>query len=174
MKKITILSLFLLINFCGKAQGNKKFTENTSSIENIVSSIYEVVSGKKGEERNWELMKIIFHPDARLIMNYTNKEGEHEIYFYSVEDYISTFREGLKQSDLYEKDVKNQIDVFGNMAQVFSTFKSYKSKTDEEPFKKGMASIQLFNDGERWWVLSMYWKNESEDSKIPSEYLPED
>lgn len=173
MKKIISLSLLFLIIFSGKAQeNNKEFSRNISSIENIISSIYEVVSGSKGEERNWELMRTIFHPEARLILNYTNKEGESMLYSYSVEDYISTFAEGLTQSDLYEKDVKNEIDLFGNMAQVFSTYKSYRSKDYEQPFKKGMASIQLYNDGNRCWVLSMYWKNETAQEKVPEKYLP--
>lgn len=107
MRRIFFISLFFcFIISSAYTQENSNSSEGkVQSIESIVSSIYEVVSGEKGEERNWELMRTIFHPEARLILNYTDENGVKNIYFYSVDEYISTFGEGLKQSDLYEKDV---------------------------------------------------------------------
>ncbi|MEY2527575.1 MAG: hypothetical protein QOE73_2346, partial [Verrucomicrobiota bacterium] len=32
-------------------------------------------------------------------------------------------------------------------------------------------SIQLFNDGSRWWIVSIYWQQESGAAPIPKEYL---
>ena len=32
-------------------------------------------------------------------------------------------------------------------------------------------SFQLFNDGKRWWILSVYWQHESADHAIPQKYL---
>jgi len=33
-------------------------------------------------------------------------------------------------------------------------------------------SIQLMNDGERWWVVSIYWLGETERMPLPKNYLP--
>lgn len=33
-------------------------------------------------------------------------------------------------------------------------------------------SIQLMNDGEHWWVINIYWMQESQENPIPDEYLP--
>jgi hypothetical protein len=38
---------------------------------------------------------------------------------------------------------------------------------------RGINSIQLLNDGERWWVINIYWTQESDEKAIPEEYLPE-
>jgi hypothetical protein len=58
------------------------------------------------------------------------------------------------------------------MTQVFSTYESYRSEADEEPFARGINSIQLLNDGSRWWIINIYWTAESKNNPIPVEYLP--
>jgi hypothetical protein len=37
---------------------------------------------------------------------------------------------------------------------------------------RGINSIQLFNDGKRWWIVSIYWQQENARAPIPQEYLP--
>ena len=44
---------------------------------------------------------------------------------------------------------------------------------DTEPFQRGINSFQLMNDGERWWVVSVFWQAESQAFPIPSEYIGE-
>lgn len=173
MKAILPFIFMSLISFTVYSQNfEEKYEAKVTSIDSIVTSIYEVVSGKKGEERDWELHRTIFHPEANIISNYVNEEGEYEILFNDVEGYIDTYSDYFKDNDLYEVDVNREVDVFGNMAHVLSTFESYNTPDEATPYKQGVASIQLYNDGERWWVLSMYYKNETETDKIPSEYLP--
>jgi hypothetical protein len=36
---------------------------------------------------------------------------------------------------------------------------------------RGINSFQLFNDGKRWWILSIYWQHESAEHGIPQQYL---
>jgi hypothetical protein len=36
---------------------------------------------------------------------------------------------------------------------------------------RGINSFQLFNDGKRWWVVTIYWQQESKDNPIPKEFL---
>lgn len=38
---------------------------------------------------------------------------------------------------------------------------------------RGINSIQLFDDGNRWWIVSVYWQAETPDLPLPSAYLPE-
>jgi hypothetical protein len=42
---------------------------------------------------------------------------------------------------------------------------------DPEPFARGINSFQHFNDGERWWVLTIYWTSERDDLPIPERYI---
>jgi hypothetical protein len=37
---------------------------------------------------------------------------------------------------------------------------------------RGINSVQLFNDGRRWWIVSIYWQQENASVPIPEKYLP--
>ena len=69
-------------------------------------------------------------------------------------------------------EVARQADTFGNIAQLFSTYESRRRPDDPKPFARGINSIQLMNDGKRWWVVSVYWQAERPDNPIPARYLP--
>jgi hypothetical protein len=42
---------------------------------------------------------------------------------------------------------------------------------DAKPFQRGINSIQLMNDGKRWWVVTIFWQGEDEKSPLPQRYL---
>jgi hypothetical protein len=54
---------------------------------------------------------------------------------------------------------------------VFSTYEARQKADDPKPFMRGINSIQLFNDGKRWWVVSILWQSESPDNPLPEKYL---
>jgi len=64
------------------------------------------------------------------------------------------------------------VEEYGSLVHAWSTYESYFTKTDEKPFMRGINSIQLMNDGERWWIVSIYWLGETKDNPIPEKYLP--
>lgn len=60
---------------------------------------------------------------------------------------------------------------FGNIAHVWSTYAS--SPTPErEAVNRGINSIQLYHDGERWWITSWFYDQERSGNPIPPAYLP--
>ena len=58
------------------------------------------------------------------------------------------------------------------MVHAFSTYDSRRTLADARPFARGVNSIQLWHDGRRWWVVSVFWQAERPDSPIPAAYLP--
>ena len=60
---------------------------------------------------------------------------------------------------------------FGNIAHVFSTYVSFRSRADTRPFQRGINSFQLLYDGTRWWVVSVFWQAETRDYPIPAKYV---
>jgi hypothetical protein len=67
-----------------------------------------------------------------------------------------------------------RVEIYGNIAQVFSAYEGKKKLTDEKPFLRGINSFQLMNDGKRWWVITIFWQQETPDNPIPKEYLKSD
>lgn len=174
MKKITCL----LIGCCvfimtAKAQtASESPFHKVQSLDSTLSTLYGVISGEKGEERDWDLFKYLFHPDAKLIPARKNEDGVYIARYMTPEDYIEGSGKWLVENGFFEKEINRSVHSFGNITQVFSTYESYRSEADETPFMRGINSIQLLNDGERWWIINIYWTQESAANPIPKEYLP--
>jgi hypothetical protein len=54
---------------------------------------------------------------------------------------------------------------------VWSTYESRHDPNDPKPFMRGINSIQLFHDGTRWWIVSIYWQQEGPEHPVPEKYL---
>ena len=89
----------------------------------------------------------------------------------SPEDYIKGATKWFESNGFYEKEILRRVEYFGSMAHVFSSYESFHAETDEKPFMRGINSIQLLNDGERWWIINVFWSQESKDNPIPEVYL---
>ena len=168
--------LFLLISFSISPQETetKDYSTQVATLDCTIATLYSVISGDAGTERNWDLFKYLFHKDAKLIPTGKNNDGKHVARYMTPEDYIKTSGKWLIENGFHEVEINRETQTFGNIAQVFSTYESYKSENDTAPFMRGINSIQLMNDGERWWVINIYWMQESKENPIPKDYLPKD
>lgn len=174
MKKSYFLAtLFFALSFTIQAQSPiEKNLNKVLSLDSTIKTLYSVISGEKGQERDWELMRFLFHPDAKLIPSGKNKEGIYGARYMTVDDYIKNNGQWLVDNGFFEKEIHRTVNTFGNITQVFSTYNAFKSEADAEPFMRGINSIQLLNDGKRWWIINIYWTQESPENPIPKEYLP--
>lgn len=171
-KKLVPLFIFFILIIGLNAQESVDHSEKVKTLDTTLETLYEVISGEKGEERNWELFRYLFHPNARLIPSGKAKEGTFGTRFLSPDDYITNSSQWFVENGFFEKEINREVDTFGNITQVFSTYESFKSENDKEPFMRGINSIQLLNDGQRWWIINIYWTSENEANPIPKEYLP--
>ena len=172
MKKHITLGLLLCFGFALTAQeNNTTYLNKVTTLDATIETLYAVISGEKGEARDWDLFRFLFHPEAKLIPSGKNNQGKVGARFMTPDDYINTSGNFLVENGFYEIELHREVDTFGNITQVFSTYESYRSKSDKTPFMRGINSIQLLNDGNRWWVLNIYWMQESKEHPIPKQYL---
>jgi len=173
MKNLTTFLMLLVIVFSTNAQDSvNNYDEKVKTLDSTLESLYAVISGEKGEARDWELMRYLFHPDAKLIPSGKNKEGNIGARYMTVDDYITNSGKWLIENGFFEKEIHRTNNTFGNITQVFSTYESFHSEADDKPFMRGINSIQLLNDGNRWWIINIYWTQESPENPIPETYLP--
>lgn len=174
MKKVIILaSLIFVISLTVNAQDSSdQYLNKVQTLDSTIETLYGVISGGKGKERNWELFNYLFHPDAKLIPTGKNQAGVIGANFMTPQEYIDRAGKMLVEIGFFEKESHRTVDTFGNIAQVFSTYNSYNNESMETPFMRGINSIQLLNDGKRWWILNIYWMQESPENPIPEKYLP--
>ncbi|HXM33367.1 MAG TPA: hypothetical protein VN921_06915 [Chthoniobacterales bacterium] len=148
---------------------------DVASIDAIITAAYDVISGPAGQKRDLERERSLFLPGARLIPT-AMKAGiasasESGPQFLDVEGCIARVEPYFAESGFYEKEVARRTERFGQIAQAWSTYESRHSQTDPEPFMRGINSIQLFNDGTRWWIVTIYWQHESVEAPLPEKYL---
>ena len=172
MKIYISIFLFSLCTLCKAQVSSDPYLKKVQSLDSTIETLYAVISGEKGEERNWELFNYLFKPGAKLIPSGMNKEGVYGLRYMTPKEYVEGSEKWLVENGFFEKEIHRTVYTFGNIIQVFSTYESFHSEKESVPFMRGINSIQLLNDGSRWWVVNIYWKQETEESQIPEEYLP--
>ncbi|MBU2951495.1 hypothetical protein KO493_12385 [Tamlana agarivorans] len=184
LKRLTTLFI-LAFAFNLHAQKEKKtdtsavkkavFTVNKKSaltLNSTIKTYYDVVSAKKDTVRNWKQFKYLFKKDAKLIPSGKDKMGVYHVGYLSPDDYKKKSTVWFKENGFIQNEIHRKTEIFGNMAQVFSTFEAYHDLSDEEPFLRGINSFQLLYDEERWWIINIYWTHETHRNLIPKDYLP--
>lgn len=144
---------------------------DVASIDAIITSLYDVISGQAGKKRNWDRFRSLFMSGARLIPTNARQAGGYASRVLTVEDYISRVEPFFAAEGFFEKETARRIENFGQIAHVFSTYDSRHSPEDAKPFQRGINSIQLMNDGTRWWIVTIFWQGEDAKNPLPEKYL---
>ena len=145
--------------------------KDVASQSAILAALYDVISGPAGKKRDWDRFRSLFVAGARLIPTGVGPDGKARIRTMSPDEYATATGSRLEQSGFFEKEIARTAETYGNVTQAFSTYESRHAAADEKPFARGINSIQLFNDGTRWWVVTIYWDSEREGNQIPARFL---
>ncbi|MCB4809381.1 hypothetical protein LG651_14085 [Tamlana sp. 62-3] len=176
MKKLSLilfLVFFSTVTFGQEKPEDKSlnYPEKVNTLESTIQTLYGVISGEKGKERDWKLFKFLFKSDAKLVTILKEKDDKLSVRYMSPADYIKSSSDWMFRNGFIEREIHREVHVFGHIAQVFSTYECYESLNDEKPFMRGINSIQLFNDNERWWITNIQWSQENAKYQIPKKYL---
>jgi hypothetical protein len=149
---------------------------DVASIDAVITAAYDVISGPAGQKRDWDRERSLFIPGARLIpttkaAGETNQNGTITPQVLDVDGFIERSRDYLEKNGFFEKEIARRIEQFGQIAHVWSTYESRHNENDPEPFMRGINSIQLLYDDNRWWIVTIYWQHESAEDPIPEKYL---
>ena len=143
---------------------------DVATMDSIVAALYDVISGPPGP-RNWDRFRSLFAPGARLIPTGRRQTGEVGSRVITPEEYAQRSSALMEKSGFFEREISRRTEKFGNIAHLFSTYESRHAKEDEKPFARGINSIQLMNDGKRWWIVTVFWQGEDDKNPLPAEYL---
>ena len=147
------------------------FAADVASQEAIVAALYDAISGPACQRRDWDRFRGLFAPGARLIPTVSTPDGTLGIRAETPEDYVATVKSNMEEFGFAEKEISHVGESFNGVVHRFSTYESRRTATDPTPFARGINSIQLLNDGKRWWVVTVYWAGERPGAPIPDAYL---
>jgi hypothetical protein len=142
---------------------------DVDSIDHIVAAVYDVISGPAGP-RDWDRFRSLYYSGARMIPSRRDDKGAVTARVSSPDQYATRAQDFFSKEGFFENSIANRVEEWDHIAHVWSTYESRHAKGGK-PFARGINSFQLFNDGTRWWILTVYWEGEDPTHPLPEKYL---
>jgi hypothetical protein len=142
---------------------------DVDTVEHIIAAVYDVISGPAGP-RDWDRFRSLYYPGARMIPTRRDDKGAAVARISTPDEYAARSQDFFSKEGFFENTVANRVETWDKIAHVWSTYESRHAK-GEKPFARGINSFQLFNDGTRWWILTVYWESEDAAHPLTEKYL---
>lgn len=146
-----------------------KYAKDVSTENNIIAALYNVICGAPGEARDWERFKYLFGKDAKLIPTGKNPNGGYQYRTMTPDEYITMFSTRIK-TGFFEKELKRETVSFGTVVHAFSTYETRETENGPST-NRGINSIQLFKDQDRYYIVNIFWCAESMGFTLPASAL---
>lgn len=161
-------SFALLLSLSSLAQ-TKDYVNDTKTVASTIAVLYEVISGGPGIERDWNRFKNLFKPEGRLIPTRKDDQGSLIIKALTPDEYIELFKSRVPVG-FFEREISRKTEEFGTVVHVFSTYET-RDKKEGQVTNRGINSIQLFKDNNRYYIVTIFWCAESMGFELPEKYL---
>jgi hypothetical protein len=151
--------------------------DDVNSPEAVVFALYDAISGPAGEERDWDRIRSLFDPAARLLIGRWLSASDTRrsvVYEWDVDAFIQEGREYWLPDGFWERQLAARTEVFGKIAHVFSAYESRMGSEASPPIGRGVNSVQLLQHAERWWIVSLVWDVETPGHTVPTDLRFED
>jgi hypothetical protein len=104
---------------------------------------------------------IISFPILLLVsMNFAPLLAQNQPKSISPSRTAATQQHNVKPADVASPDailaIARRSERWGSIMEAFSTYESRHDPKDAVPFARGINSFQLFFDGTRWWIMTIY------------------
>jgi len=139
------------------------------AIHTITKKLYDGLCFEQGQFPDFKGVRKLFLENARFIEH----DGQQEN-IKTFDDFSASLTSVIKSGQLissFEKEVFEKTEIFGSIAQRFSTFEAYVSVDSKKPYSQGVNSFQFIKDSDGWHIASLMWQCAGPGVEIPSEYL---
>jgi len=129
--------------------------KDVETIDAIMAALYNVISGPAGE-RDWNRFRSLFLPEARMGAVRKKPDGVFSASSFTPDGYVERAGSYFKEHAFFESEVYAE-DGAVRAGSARLQYVRIANAKDEKPFARGINSLQLFNDGKRWYVVSIFW-----------------
>ena len=129
---------------------------DSSSSESIIHTAYALISGRAGEPRDWDRWKSLHAPGARLIPIEAPEGGPQKPNVMTPDQYVASRSPFFEQENFFEWETSREELRCGQLVHVWSSYEAAR-EPNGTPIRRGVNSIQLWDDGTRYWILSVAW-----------------
>ena len=170
----TAIAILAMLVVTPPAHGQTADPADVASPEAVIRAAYESLTRAPGEDYDWDRLRSLHLPEARLAPNPEQTGGEARVL--SIEEFIdwidgSVTIGGPEDEGFVEEGIHTETREYGDVAQLISTYVSRTHAGDRE-IARGVNFLTLVRRDGRWWVLSVAWDEENAAGRIPAELLP--
>ena len=146
--------------------------DELADVDRTIQSLYSVISGEKGVERDWAKFKELFVPDGTLSVALVSQSGLKGFRTIKPDDYVKSMTAYTSRNGFFEREISRKVEIYGGIAHVWSTYETRAAQTDAKPTNRGVNSIQLLKVDSKWKVMSLTYMSESSRYPLPDKSLP--
>ena len=137
-----------------------KLMTDEEEISAVIELMYSMISGPAGP-RDWSRQRDCFLPQARQVRTWVDESGLPQMKSMGLEEYERDVTPFFAANGFFEKETTSRVDLFGNIAHVWSSYEARQAPDDPQPERRGVNSIQLFRHPQHGWrIIHMIWDNE--------------
>ena len=131
--------------------------EDTGSPEALTAALYAFISGPKGQKRDIEKVRALFHLQSRV--NVAAKHPEFGAFFHPMElEAFLAFAIPQWDKGFFEKGISVIVQKQDGVAQVWSPYE-IRLEENGPVLYTGINALQCAWDGKRWWILHLEFQS---------------
>src|SRR5258706_14380315 len=115
---------------------------DVASVDSIIGAVYDVISGPARKKRDWNRMRSLFLPGARLIPTGPRQGGGYGSRVLTVDEYIERGSVFLEKEGFFEKEVERVIEQVAQIVHAFSPYESIHAAVVGKAFQRGINNMQ--------------------------------
>lgn len=153
--------LIFLLPFASLSQ-----TDAEKEIHQTINQTLAIISGDKGEARDWATFRTLFTEKAQFhILQRNPKDTTKTIKIISidVETFVANAGPNYEKNGFLETETDYVIHLFNKVAHVEQ---KYTAEQNGKQFE-GVNYYQLVFDGEKWRITSLTWDEPDAEHPLP-------
>lgn len=145
-----------------------------TTIDGTIKELYAVISRPTPGARDWDRFKNLFDPHARIVVNGMSGPEPARSYYGSLspDEYKTQNASVLERTAFTERELGRETTVFGEIAQVASSYETTMGEAPNQRLQRGINFIQLYFRNGRWYIQSILYRPADAKNPIPARLLP--
>ena len=102
-----------------------------------------------------------------------NGDGTPFVTVMNFDEYIDNVSEHLTRVSFSEKELSQDVTVFGNVARLVSVYEFRFIDGGQTTTGRGVNFFNLVNDGRGWKIINIVWDNERDGVALNYQGIPQ-
>jgi hypothetical protein len=148
--------------------GAKDAKEATSSAEDVVRQLYDLVTFEKGATPDWDAVRSLFLEEAVVVL----RTSRADTTIFSLEGFVQDFvsfieRANVDETGFTERIVRLEAMEFGDLAHVLVLYEAHINGSPRPP-QSGVDSFQMARREGQWKIVSVVNEIPTPDRPVPA------